>query len=375
MSVPQTTADELRRRLEPLLFERSPCQIAVVDERYHVVLANGAFVQAFGSREGEACHEVYKGRATRCEKCPVEMCFASKRAQTTDEQGIDRYNKLINYRVRSIPLPDAEGKVEYVLQISVDRTHVIELELGLKQAERLANVGLTTAGLAHTIKNILLGLDGGRYMVESALERDDPERLKAGWEMVQRYIEQVSGLVQNLLSYARPREPSRERVDAGLLVNDVLELYTEKASMAGVRLERNVEADLEPVMMDREAMHASLSNLVANALDACTWDPELDRAHRILVAARARLHGGIVFEVTDNGPGISEENQRKVLKTFFTSKGVRGTGLGLLLTKKAVQEHNGTIDFVSTPGEGTAFRIEIPADTTPPDESFTVVEG
>ena len=370
----QTNADELKRRLEPLLFEHSPCQVAVVDRDYRIVLANGAFARAFGSREGESCHQVYKGRRVRCERCPVEKCLADRRERTSDQQGIDRFNKIISYQVRSIPLPGPEGKVEYVLQIAIDRTHLIEMEQGLKQAERLANVGLTAAGLAHTVKNILAGLDGGSYMVDSALERDDTARLKAGWEMVQRYIEQVSGLVHNLLSYSKPLETSRELVEPGRLTQDVVKLFADKAKMAGVRLESKVEGELQQLMIDREAIHASLSNLVANALDACTWDPDLDKVHRIQVAARARVRGGVLFEVMDNGPGISEENQRKVLRTFFTSKGVRGTGLGLLLTKKAVQEHNGTIDFVSTPGEGATFRIEIPSDTTPPRETFEVEE-
>ncbi len=358
-----------------MLFEYSPCQIAVVDSDYRIVLVNGAFARVFGSREGEKCHEVYKGRGVRCDRCPVEKCLGDGRQRTSDQQGIDRFNKIINYQVHCIPLTDPEGKAAYVLQIATDRTHLLEMEQGLKQAERLANVGLTTAGLAHTIKNILAGLDGGSYMVDSALERDDPARLRAGWEMVQRYIEQVSGLVHNLLSYSKPREPSRELVEPGRLAQDVVGLFSDKAKMAGLRLESDIEEGLQRLMMDREAMHASLSNLVANALDACTWDPDLDKVHHVRVAARARMGGGVAYEVMDNGPGISEENQRKVLRTFFTSKGVRGTGLGLLLTKKAVQEHNGAIDFVSTPGEGTSFRIEIPSDTTPPKESFAVGDG
>jgi hypothetical protein len=97
-------------------------------------------------------------------------------------------------------------------------------------------------------------------------------------------------------------------------------------------------------------------------MDACMWDPDAaDKDHRIVVAARAGAGGGVVFEVSDNGMGIAEENQAKVLATSFTTKGIRGTGLGLLLTKKAVAEHGGAMGFESTPGEGTSFRIELPA--------------
>jgi len=125
--------------------------------------------------------------------------------------------------------------------------------------------------------------------------------------------------------------------------------------------------DLEPVPMDPDAMHACLTNLVGNAIDACTWDPDTDKAHRIELRALSRPEGGVVFEVSDNGMGISEENQPKILAVHFTTKGIRGTGLGLLLTRKVVEEHGGTIAFASTPGEGTVFKIQLPFITSQPD--------
>ena len=109
-------------------------------------------------------------------------------------------------------------------------------------------------------------------------------------------------------------------------------------------------------------MHAALTNLVSNALDACMWDPDAgDKEMSITVTAGLDPGGRhVVLEVADTGTGISEENQPRVLSAFFTTKGIRGTGLGLLLTKKTVQAHGGEISFTTTPGQGTTFRMTLP---------------
>ena len=243
-----------------------------------------------------------------------------------------------------------------------DQTRLEELEARLEEAERLAMVGLTTAGMAHTIKNILGGLEGGIYLVDSGLDKGDQERLTSGWAMVKTYIEQVSGLVKNLLNYARAEEPEREAVEPAVLVRDVGVLFESKADLVGVALEYEATPGLPPLLMDREGMHATLTNLVSNSLDSCMWDPSAgDKEMAITITASPGLEGGVLFEVKDTGTGISEENQPRILSAFFTTKGMRGTGLGLLLSKKIVQAHGGEITFETRPGHGTTFQIALPA--------------
>jgi signal transduction histidine kinase len=357
---------DLRDRLGPLLFAEAPCIVAVIDASHRLVLTNPTFERIFGSREGELCYRVYKGRDEPCERCPVDEAFATGAAQVSEEDGVGCDGSPLRYSLRAVPL-DSHGdpctdpdQVERVAQIALEVTQVRELEEALSQAERLATVGLTTAGLAHTIKNILAGLEGGIYVVNSGLDKDDTDRLKGGWTMVQRYIEQVTALVRNLLRYARAQEPIREEVAPGELVDRVYELYASKSELCGVELEIDVEEGLEPIVADGETLHACLANLVSNSLDACTWDPDTDKEHHIKFSARRTDDGGVLFEVEDNGMGIPAEDQPKILQKLHTTKGIRGTGLGLLLTKKAVEEHGGTIDFESTQGQGTTFRIELP---------------
>jgi len=237
---------------------------------------------------------------------------------------------------------------------------VAELEQQLEQAERLASAGLTMAGMAHSIKNILGGLEGGVYVVNSGIKSENLDRTKGGWEMVQQYIDQLTVLVQNLLRYAKPDKPARELVEPGVLAKDVCQLFESKAELVNVAVECRVEQGLEPLSLDRPGMHACLTNLVSNALDACMLDPDDEKQHRIVILVSPTPDRGVIFEVQDNGMGIAEEDQQKILSAFFTTKGIRGTGLGLLLTKKTVEEHGGKISFFSTPGQGATFQLELP---------------
>ena len=334
----------------------TPFPAAVVNQQHQLIRANEAFVQAFGPWAGERCHTLLKGESAPCEGCLSSRAYEDGACHEADPTG--------SHLEHAVPLQSEGGGVEAVLLLALDRHREQDLERQLKQTERLATVGLTTAGLAHSIKNILGGLEGGVYVVSSGLDQQELQRVRAGWEMVQAYIEQVKTMVQNLLRYAKAVEPSREMVCPNDLMDDVIRLFESKAALLNIELLCCKELELKPISLERDAIHACLTNLVSNAMDACTWDPDSDKQHSISVSSRERAGGGVAFEVIDNGMGIPEENQKKVLASFFTSKGIRGTGLGLLLTKKAVEEHGGQVSFTSTPGEGTSFRIELPARRT-----------
>jgi signal transduction histidine kinase len=354
---------DLKSRLGAEVFDSAPCLVAVVDESYRIVVANRAFHDVFGEREGERCYAVYKGLDHPCEGCAPGRVFSGEPVVMSEESGLDKDGARVCYQVTSLPVHerDESGRpVELALHLSTDNTSTKALEQTLEQAEKLATVGLTTAGLAHTIKNILAGLDGGMYMVRSALEKSDEARLQAGWGMVEKYVEQVSSLVGNLLRYSRSEKPEPERVTAQTLVEQAIELYGSKADLVSIELQGRVAPDLPVLLVDPHAMSAAVANLVSNAMDACMWDPDTDREHRITVSARLGDAGRVRIEVVDNGMGIADEDRDKILKAFFTTKGMRGTGLGLLLTKKAAEQHDGAIGFESTPGQGATFWIEIP---------------
>lgn len=354
----------VRGALGELSFERAPCFAVAIDPTFHLVQVNAAFRDVFGDRAGEPCYAVFKQLDEPCEDCAVARTIADGAEHVSEEWGLAVDGRSITYRTRTIPVTGPDGAVALVLQMATDTTRLLDLEQGLDQAEKLARVGLTMAGMAHTIKNILSGLEGGTYMVRSGLQRDNQDRVVAGWGMVEKYIEQIGTLVHNLLRYTREDDPRRETVDPAALVAEVVELYTSKAELGEIELKTVVDEGIGPIEIDRGAIHACLANLLSNAIDACHWDPSEGKQHHIELAVRLRFGGGCTFEVEDNGMGISRENQPRVLASSFTTKGIRGTGLGLLLSKKSVEEHGGSIAFTSEQGVGTTFRIDLPGDST-----------
>ncbi len=321
---------------------------------------NAAFRDVFGERTGEPCYAAFKQRDAPCDDCAVMRTFADRAEHVAEERGRALRRSSIHYRVRTIPMVGADGAVALVLQMATDTTRLLDLSHSLEQAEQLARVGLTMAGMAHTIKNILSGLEGGRYLVASGIARGNTDRVEAGWSMVDKYIEQIGSLVHNLLRYTRMDEDRREDVDPARLADDVVEMYRSRADLAGVDLVREDDGTAETIRVDRGAMHSCLANLVSNAIDACQWDPGTEKDHRVVVTVRQRPAGGCTFVVEDNGMGIGHDNQARVLASSFTTKGIRGTGLGLLLSRKSVEQHGGQISFSSTEGVGTTFRVDLP---------------
>jgi PAS domain S-box-containing protein len=238
-----------------------------------------------------------------------------------------------------------------------DLREVKRLEQERLEAERLAAVGQTVAGLAHTIKNLLMGLEGGMYMVDTGIRRSDAERIVNGWQILQRNFEKTTVLVKDFLSFAKGRLPELTLNDPNAVARSIVELYHDAAAQQGVELVLEASPDVCEALLDPSGMETCLTNLVSNGIDAVTTLGQPGGK----VAVRTREEGDdLVFEVADNGCGIDQEVKSKVFTTFFTTKGGKGTGLGLLTTRKIVQEHGGQMEIESLPGQGSTFRIRLP---------------
>lgn len=236
-----------------------------------------------------------------------------------------------------------------------------------ERSERMAAVGTTVAGLAHYIKNILSGLKGGAYVIGSALAKNDIGLTQQGWGMVERNIDQIGCIVQDMLVYSRDGKPVYERVDPNALVRDVVDLMSEKARTSGVSLRMELDSEVGEAAMDRTAIHRCLLDLVSNAVDACVLEGILSGRGVVTVKTDRPAGSGVRFQVADNGKGMDEATQRRLFSDFFTTKGYRGTGLGLPVTHKIVKDHGGTLTFESRVGHGTVFSLTLPGAA--PDES------
>lgn len=253
-----------------------------------------------------------------------------------------------------------EGKEVGSVVFVQDLREIQRLQKEKENAERMAAVGRTVAGLAHYIKNVLNGLKGGGYVINSALRQKDIPLVAKGWSMVERNIEQISHIAMDMLTYSTSRRPRYEPVDPNELATEVLDLVSERAKLAYVRLESELDPDPGTVPMDRTGMHRALLNLVSNAIDACTLEGIMDGNGRVHLRVDRPAGRGVRFTVSDNGTGIEQSTQQRLFSDFFTTKGYKGTGLGLPVTQKIVQEHGGRIDFETEPGRGSTFTILLP---------------
>jgi PAS domain S-box-containing protein len=256
-----------------------------------------------------------------------------------------------------------KGRVAGAVGFFQDLRTFKKLEREKQASDRLAVVGQTVAGLAHGIKNILTGLEGGVFVVQTALEDKDDRLLQRGWEMVQNNIGRISVLVKDLLGYSKERAPKYEETDPNLLAEEVCALFDIKAHEKSVVIKRDFDPEagkMLKIFLDQHAIHTCLSNLVANAMDACEIDTK-EVEHYITVATRQDIDGSLILRVSDNGGGMTEETKRKIFASFYSTKGNRGTGLGLMVTSKIVMEHGGQISFESEEGKGTSFTIVLPA--------------
>ncbi|MFO7557745.1 MAG: PAS domain S-box protein [Desulfobacterales bacterium] len=250
------------------------------------------------------------------------------------------------------------------MSISIqDLSEIHRLENEKLEAERLAAVGQTVAGLAHGVKNLITGLEGGMYMLNSGISKGKPDRIGQGMEMLNRNISRVSKFVQEFLSFSKGRKIKANLCDPLQVAEEVVNMYSAKAKELNIKLIHESPTKIAPAYMDSENIHECLTNLVGNAIDACRMSEDETKRH--VHVRTIEKDGSIIYEVVDDGCGMDYEVKKKVFTSFFTTKGLGGTGLGLLMTKKIVQEHGGKIELETEPGEGTTFRIILPRDRLP----------
>jgi two-component system NtrC family sensor kinase len=225
------------------------------------------------------------------------------------------------------------------------------------QAERLAAIGQTIATVSHHIKNILQGIRGGSYLVEMGLDNEDLTVLRKGWDIVRRNQNKISSLVMDMLSYSKEREPDPVPSDLGALVDDVLETVRQRADEGAVTVRWERPAGLPRLVFDPEAMSRAVLNVVSNALDAVEGREHPEVAVSVAIDPADRM---VRITVADNGAGMSPETLAEIFNLFVSTKGARGTGLGLTVSRKTLREHGGDVTATSTLGKGSTFVLAFP---------------
>lgn len=224
--------------------------------------------------------------------------------------------------------------------------------------DRLSSLGLMIGSISHGVKGLLTNLDAGLYMLRSGLSKSEPARSEEGLAIVGDTAGHIKRLVLDILFYVKDRQLNAVTVDVPLFVEEVADGFENKIKGKNIRLVREFQDTPATFRLDPDFLRTALINMLDNAADACAMDAAKP-SHRITFRAK-REKENLILEIQDTGIGMDGETREKIFDLFFSTKGSKGTGFGLFITRNIIRQHGGTLSVISSKGRGATFRIRIP---------------
>jgi len=334
------------------LFDQSPCYITVQDRDLRLTAANQHFTSEFEARIGLHCFEAYKQRSKPCPDCPVESTFKDGEPHQSEMQVTAKDGEQRHLFISTAPISDHAGEVQQVIEMSTDITELRHLQ------DHLATLGLRVSSISHGIKGLLTNLDGGLYLLESGLNKEDPDKTGEGLEIVKFTASRIRRMILDILYFAKDRPLQIQRTDVRKFTGDIATTFQGRLQGKTILFDFQPDASIRTLDLDTAVMRTALLNILDNAADACGEDGS-GREPKITFGVRADgdYH---IFDIIDNGVGMDKAVLENLFDLFFSSKGHRGTGLGLFVAHRIVTQHQGTIHVSSKKGEGAHFRIVLP---------------
>lgn len=271
----------------------------------------------------------------------------------------DFITKPINVDALEISLKRTEEKIitrqklqEYTQNLEKLIREKTELQ------DNLSDLGLMVGSISHGIKGLLTGLDGGLYLLDAGLKKDNLDKIKEGGDILKLMVERIRRMVSDILFYAKERNLRRDRVNIHAFASEVICVVEPKIKTHNIQLRNHFDLNVETIEIDSGFVHSALINILENAIDACLrakvhQDPTIEFT----------VHNDdayLYFIISDNGVGMEMETRDKLFSLFYSSKGREGTGLGLFLSNKIIAQHGGSINVDSVLGKGSRFTIKIP---------------
>lgn len=333
-------------------FNEMPCLVALHSAELKVIAANQLYVEHFGDRIGATSWEIYTGASRGEKRCPVGR---------TVQTGIgQRSREVVKYRsgvetpviVHTAPVKDREGDIKLVIEVSADVAEVKQLQ------DHLSALGLKISMISHNIKGLITGLDGAMYMIDSGFSKENLTKIQEGWDAAKLMLNRIRSLVLDILFFAKERDLQWEKVNALNFVEDIANSVSNRIQENQIELIRDFDPTIGQLKIDPGVIRTAVINMLDNAIDACVQERS-KKTKKIIFSVGQDAHV-IFFDISDNGIGMDAETKAKLFTLFFSSKGAKGTGLGLYIARNMIEQHGGTIEVESAKKKGSRFRISLP---------------
>ena len=370
--------DDPKEILESM--EKLPLIVFVVDRAFQIKSSNALFKTTFSGRDDTSstsaaipencnnisqinedtpekfCHRVCRNNALPCPECPALATFKDGESHQTETSYTLANGDQLPCLAWAAPIAvNKDGTVSEAIIMATDIQKVMDVK------DHLTSLGLMIGSVSHGIKGLLTGLDGGVYLLNSALKKEDQAQAREGLEMVQQVTSKIKKMILDILFYAKDRELQRETVSAREFGKDLLNTMASRAAALSIALKFSLPDPDFTFRADAGALHSALINILDNALDACVADGGKDEQIKHFVELSLSCTSpGVMFTITDNGIGMENQEMEKAFTLFHSGKGKSGTGLGLYISKHIIDQHGGSIKITSKKNSGTTFTVTFP---------------
>jgi two-component system nitrogen regulation sensor histidine kinase GlnL len=341
--------------------------VLVTDEAGKVLIWNRAIEEMTGIAAADAIGRSFREALIEnpAVLSQIEKTLASGRSYSDyDAELAVRHRDPLPVGLVSSVLADDEGRPQGVILTVRDQRGVRDLKDRMRRADRLAAIGQIAAGIAHEIKNPLVGIRGAAQLLKSELRGGAGGSLVEYLDVILKEADRLNGVLEGILDFTRVSPRQRGAFNIHSILDRALLLNEETARQNNVVLAREYDPSLPEVIGNQDQLMQVFLNIVKNAVEAMPSGGRLTIVTRMSdlftsVQADGRKHRLMMVKVSDTGLGIRQEHQQDIFAPFFTTKD-KGVGLGLALSYQIVQEHLGTIRVESREGEGATFSVYLP---------------
>jgi PAS domain S-box-containing protein len=331
------------------IFESISDMVYFVSEDYVLKNINKAVSKRLGKPPeeiiGKKCYEMFHGKSGPWIECPHQKAVEAKEAFVEEVEDPYLGGTFIT---SSSPIFDSAGKFIGTVNVVSDITELKNLRERVIKTERMAALGEVAARVAHEIRNPLVSLGGFARRLEKKLDGS----LKEYADIISREVGRLEDILNEILSFVKETRIKKEIVNSVSLIEEVITLCGSECDDKNIVLVKDYAAPVE-IFVDPNRIKDALLNIVKNAIQAVGANGTV--TIKTYIADHA-----CVFEIKDTGTGITDEDMQFIFDPFFTTKKAGGTGLGLTITHRIIEEHGGSIEVKSKPGEGSIFRVLIP---------------